>query len=467
MSEKKARAQWGSKLGFILATAGSAVGLGNIWKVPGRAYEGGGASYVIIYLCIVLFIGIPVMLTELSLGRKGQADCVSTFKKLDKRFAWVGWLAIIVPFIITAYYAHVGGWVLKYFVSYLYESKTIYADPTSFFYGMLGYDAATGETWLPVSALVFGAIFMAITAFVVVKGVDKGIEKFNKVGMPALFILLIILLIRTSTLPGAEPGLKYMLHADWSKVSFATVLSALGQAFYSLSLGMGIMMTYGSYLKKDENIERSSIIVCCTDTLVALTAGFMIIPACFATLGEEGIGKGAGFAFVSLAGVFEDLPVGWLFGAIFYLLLLFAALTSCISLLEVLTTFLHDHMHVDRKKGAIVTSIVLYFIGCLYTCSQAAFNIKGIWFDFANGLTFPTFGDFMEFSTDRLLMPICALGIAIFAGWVVKPEAIIAEVRNGASFKWAKVYAFFIKFIVPIAIATIIIVGLVQGTSLS
>lgn len=466
-NNKKKRAQWGSKIGFILATAGSAVGLGNIWKFPGKAYEGGGALFIIIYLAIIVFIGLPLMLTELSLGRTGQADCVSTFQKLDKRFSWVGWLAIIVPFIITAYYAHVGGYVMRYFAAYLTDSKNVFADPTGYFYGMLGYDAVTGNTWMPWVVLAFAAVFIAITVFIVAKGVEGGIERFNKIGMPALFILLFILLIRSVTMPGAAEGLKYLITPDFSKFSFATFLSALGQAFYSLSLGMGIMMTYGSYLKKDEDISKSSALVCTADTAVALIAGFMIIPACFATLGADNIGKGASFAFVSLAGVFEALPAGWIFGTIFYLLLLFAALTSLISLLETLVAFLVDHFHINRTKAAVGLGIVLFLIGCLYTCSQAAFNIKGIWFDCANGVTFPCFGDFMEFFTDRLLLPICAFGICIYAGWVRKPKAIIEEVRQSSKFGWAGLYSVLIRFIAPLAILAIIVISFITGTTLS
>ena len=239
--EEKKRAQWGTMLGFILAAAGSAVGLGNIWKFPGRAFEGGGGAYIIIYIAIVLLIGIPVMTTELSIGRMGQANAMTSFKKLDKRFTWVGWFSVIIPFIITAYYAHVGGWVLRYVVSYITESAAVYADPKGYFYNMLGHNLADGSSFFPWIALAFAAIFLAINAVVIIKGVENGIERFNKIGMPALFIMMILLLGGAITLEGSASGLKYLFSADWSKVTFSTFLSALGQAFYSLSLGMGIM----------------------------------------------------------------------------------------------------------------------------------------------------------------------------------------------------------------------------------
>ena len=471
MSEKsnKPRAQWGSKLGFILAAAGSAVGLGNIWKFPGKAYAGGGGAFILIYLAIVIFIGVPVMLSELTIGRNAQANAVGAFKKVDKRFNWVGYIAVIVPLIITSYYAHVGGWVLRYVVGYATDVQSIYNDPLGYFYGLLGYNAAEGTTFFPATALIFGAIFMALNIFIIMKGVEGGIEKFNKVGMPALFVILFILLARSLTLPGASEGLKYMLTADWSKVTFSTVLTALGQAFFSLSLGMGIMITYGSYLKKEEDISKNSLLICGCDTLVAIIAGFIVVPAVFATLGSEGVGKGAGFAFTSLAGVFQQMPGGRIFGILFYVLLLFAALTSSISLLETVVAYLTEQFGWERKKTTIFTGIGMYLFGCLYTCSQAAYNLKGIWFDFHNGLTFPIFGDFIEYSHDCLLIPLCALGVCIFVGWVWKPKNAIAEVRKteGAKFSWAGLYSVLVKYVAPIAIICIIVASFATGTILS
>ena len=217
------RAQWGSKIGFILAAAGSAVGLGNIWKFPGKAYEGGGGAYILIYLAIVLLIGIPVMLSELTIGRGAQANAIDSYGKLGHPgYKWVGWFGVIVAFIITSYYCHVGGWVLRYVASYATEATKVYADPLGYFYALLGYNAVTGETWFPLTAVIFAGIFMGITCFIIVKGVESGIERFNKIGMPALFVILIILLIRALTMPGAGEGLQYMLIPDWSKVTFST-----------------------------------------------------------------------------------------------------------------------------------------------------------------------------------------------------------------------------------------------------
>lgn len=465
---KKKRAQWRTKIGFILAGAGSAVGLGNIWKFPGRAYEGGGGSFLLIYLLIVMILGVPLMLTELSVGRASQANIVSTFQKLGhKGFSWVGWVGICGAFVITCYYCHVGGWVLRYVFGYLTDAPAIYGDSPGYFYAMLGYHA-DGSTSFPWVAILSAAVFMTANAVIIIRGVEDGIERFNKVGMPALFILLLILLIRAVTLPGSDVGLRYMLSFDWSKISFDTILAALGQAFYSLSIGMSIMITYGSYLPKTENIPKNTMLISAMDTLVAMLAGFIIVPAVFATLGQEEVGKGGGFAFVSLAKVFEQMPGGRLFGVLFYLLLLFAAFTSCISLIESIVAFLTERFSWERKGATVSVCAVMFLIGSLYTCSQAAFPIKGIWLDATNGVTFPPFCDFMEFLTDRLMIPICALGCCIFVGWVWKPESAIAEIeQNGIRFGLARVYHILVRYVAPLAILTILIMSSATGTTLS
>ena len=465
---EKKRAQWGSKVGFILAAAGSAVGLGNIWKFPGRAYEGGGGCFVLIYLFMVVLLGAPLMLTELSVGRASQTNIVGAFHKLGhRRSSWVGWIGVCGAFIITCYYSHVGGWVLRYVFGYATDAPKIYGDSLGYFYEMLGCHA-DGTTSFPWVAILFAAAFMVVNAVVIIRGVESGIEKFNKVGMPALFLLLLVLLARAFTLEGAQPGIRYMASLDWSKVSFNTFLSALGQAFYSLSIGMAIMITYGSYLPKHENLGKNTALICTMDTLVALIAGFIIVPAVFATLGSENVGKGGGFAFASLAGVFEHMAGGAFFGVLFYVLLLFAALTSSISLIEGVVAFLTERFGWKRKPTTIIVCTLMFLIGCLYTMSQAAFNIKGIWFDFANGVSFPIFGDFMEFLTDRLMIPLCALGVCVFTGWIWKPANAVHEIElDGKPFKLAKVYSVLVKYVAPISILLIIVASFVTGTTLS
>ena len=464
---EKGRAQWGSRIGFILAAAGSAVGLGNIWKFPGRAYEGGGGPFLLIYLLVVLLLGVPLMLTELSVGRASQTNIVGTFKALGhRRYAWVGWIGVLGAFIITCYYSHVGGWVLRYVFGYAAEAPAIYGDPVGYFQNMLGF--RDGATFFPWVAILFSGIFMALNAVVIIRGVETGIERFNKVGMPALFVLLIILLGRSLTLEGSEAGIRYMLSLDFSKVTFDTFFAALGQAFYSLSIGMAILITYGSYLSREEDIVKNTVLVCGMDTLVAVLAGFIIVPAVFATVGGDQIGKGGGFAFISLAKVFQQMPGGRLFGVLFYLLLLFAALTSCISLIEGIVAFLTEHFHWKRTPATIGVCLVMFLIGCLYTCSQAAYSLKGVWFDLSHGVSFPPFCDAMEFLTDRVMIPVCALGCCIFVGWVWKPESAIEEVRrSGVPFRMAKTYSVIIKYVAPLAILTILILSLVLGITLS
>ncbi|MCL1813703.1 MAG: sodium-dependent transporter [Treponema sp.] len=469
MSSQSERPQWATNIGFILAAAGSAVGLGNIWKFPGKAYEGGGAAFLIIYLAIVAIVGATVMLAEFAMGRHTKKDTIGTYAQL--RSGWKGWgiLGVVTAFIILAYYFQVGGWVMYYVFSYIFNSAKVFENPLFYFYGLLGYDAANGTTFFPLmGAIICPLLFIGLTAFIVIRGVEKGIEKFNKIGMPALFGLLIILMIRAVTLPGAGDGVKYMLTPDFSKVTGETFLIALGQAFFSLSLGMSIMITYGSYLRKEENLAKNTALVCGMDTLIAFLAAFMIVPAVFATMGAEGVGKGGGFAFASLAAVFQAMPAGPLFGVLFYLLLWFAAMTSAISLLEGQVAAVSEQKNWDRTKTTIGMCAVMFVVGVFYTISQASVNLKGVWLD-ASGIAFPVLGDFMEFLTDRLLIPINALTACILAGWVWGSKNGIEEVRQGGKFpfKLASAWDVSVKVVAPIAIIIIIIFGLFLGRAIS
>ncbi|MDR0448616.1 MAG: sodium-dependent transporter [Treponema sp.] len=470
MSTQNGRAQWATNMGFILAAAGSAVGLGNIWKFPGKAYEGGGAAFILIYLAIVAIIGTTVMLAEFVIGRHTQKDTIGAYSQL--RSSWKGWgfLGVVTAFIILSYYFQVGGWVVYYIYSYIFKSAEVMANPLFYFYNLLGYDAANSATFFPLAgAIICPLIFIGLTVFIVVRGVEKGIERFNKIGMPALFGILIILMIRAVTLPGASEGVKYMLTPDFSKVTGETFLIALGQAFFSLSLGMSIMITYGSYLKRDENLAKNTVLVCGFDTLIAFMAAFMIVPAVFATLGSEGVGKGGGFAFVALAGVFQNMPAGVFFGILFYLLLFFAAMTSAISLLEGAVAAVSEQRNWDRKKVTIGMALAMFIVGVFYTISQASVNLKGVWFDFTDGVSFPALADFMENVTDRLLIPICALTACLLAGWVWGAKNGVEEVRQGGKFPFSlgNAWSVSVKFIAPVAIIIIIIFGLFLGKAIS
>lgn len=455
------RGQFGSKLGFILSAAGSAVGLGNIWKFPGKAYNSGGGAFLVTYIIMVALIGTTVMLAEFVLGRKTQKNAIGALRELNAKYSWVGGLGILTGFIILCYYCQVGGWTIKYIIAYITESATVYADPTAYFLDMLGVNGFPLQ-----GAIIYPLIFLCLTAFIISRGVADGIEKLSKFLMPLLFVLLIGLMIRSCTLPGAGEGVAYMLHFDASTITGNTFLVALGQAFFSLSLGMGVMITYASYLSKEDNLISNTGVVCVLDTCVALFAGFMIIPAVFATGIDPGMG--GGFAFATLAGVFMSIPGGTIFGLLFYSLLFFAAITSSISILEGTVAFLVEEKGMERKKTVVLVSIVLFIIGVFYTLSQAYLNIKGIWWSL-DGVQFPIFGDFMEYLTDRLLLPFGAFFTTVFVGWIWGTDNAIKEATSDGKYKFAlaPLWAFLVKFAAPLGILCIIVAGLVLGMSIS
>lgn len=461
MTSSENRGQFGSKIGFILAAAGSAVGLGNIWKFPGKAYANGGGAFLLIYILLIALIGTTVMLAEFVIGRKTHKNAIGALRELNAKYTWIGGLGILTGFIILCYYCQVGGWTIKYVIGYLTESAVVYADPMAYFLDMLGVNGFPLE-----GAIIYPLIFLGLTSFVISRGVADGIEKLSSVLMPLLFILLVGLMIRSCTLPGASDGLAYMFNVDFSTVNFNTILVALGQAFFSLSLGMGVMITYSSYLSKDENLVANTGIICVLDTLVALFAGFMIIPAVFATGIEPGMG--GGFAFATLAGVFMAIPGGTIFGTLFYALLFFAALTSSISILEGTVAFLVEEKGLERKKVVIYVSVVLFVIGIFYTLSQAYMDIHGIWWSM-NGVEFPIFGDFMEYLTDRLLLPLGALVTTVFVGWIWGTENGIKEATSDGKyeFKLAPVWVVMVKYVAPIAIVCILVAGMVFGMAIS
>lgn len=459
MSTSENRAEFGSKLGFILSAAGSAVGLGNIWKFPGKAYACGGGAFLIVYLIIVALVGTTVMLAEFTIGRKTHKNAVGAMRALGEKWSWIGGLGVLTGFIILSYYCQVGGWALYYIAAYITDVATVWADPTAYFLGMLG---ANG---FPIGALAWGFVFLALTAYIILHG-TAGIEKMSTILMPVLFVLLIALMLRSCTLSGAGEGLAYMLHMDFSTINGTAILTALGQAFFSLSLGMGVMMTYASYLSDADNLVSNTAIVCTLDTLVALFAGFMIIPAVFAT----GIapGMGGAFGFATLAGVFMAIPGGQFIGILFYFLLFFAAITSSTSILEGSTAFLVEEKGLQRKHTILGLCIALELIGILYTLSQLYWNIKGVWIS-GNGLEYPIFGDFLEYLTDRLLLPLGAFFTTLFVGWIWGTEASIREASSDGKypFRLAPIYAFIVKIVDPIAIGAILIAGMVFGMSIS
>ncbi|WP_404422502.1 sodium-dependent transporter [Thalassospira australica] len=439
------REHWGSRLGFILAAAGSAVGLGNIWKFPYMAGENGGGAFLLIYLALVFTIGLSVMLAEMVIGRMAEKNAIGAFAKL-KGGAWplVGLCGVAAAFIILSFYSVVAGWTISYMVKSITGALAI-EDPAA-----LG-NIFGGFISDPVSPLIYHALFMALTIFVVLAGVGSGIERASKILMPALFALLLILIVRSVTLPGAGEGIAFLLSPDFSKVTWATVSEALSQAFFSLSLGMGAMITYGSYLSKKENIASSAGWVTLLDTSVAVMAGLLILPAVFAFGFDPSAGPG--LTFITLPAVFAHMPMGSVFAFMFFLLLGIAALTSAVSILEVVVAYFVDDRGISRKGASITVGVIIFLLGIP---SSLSMGIMGDFTIFGLG-----FFDLMDSVSSKLLLPIGGLFISLFVGWVVwgKAKEDIAA-HNGVVPFWINGWGIIVKFIAPLAIAFILLKGL-------
>lgn len=435
------RSSFTGKIGFVLAAAGSAVGLGNIWRFPYLAAKYGGGIFLLVYLILAVTFGFALMTAEIALGRKTGQSAIGAFKSLDKRYSFVGVIASLIPAFILPYYSVIGGWVTKYLVVFASGGASAAASDDYF----TGFISKTGE---PVGWFMF---FIALTAVIVLLGVEKGVEKVSKVMMPVLVVLTVFVAGYAMFMPGAMEGVKYYLTPDFSKFSATTVLAAMGQLFYSMSLAMGIMITYGSYMKKDVNLEKSVRQIEIFDTGIAFLAGLMIIPAVFAFSGgdEAALGKGPSLMFITLPKVFESMKGGTVIGAAFFLLVLFAALTSSISLMETVVSIVKDKTGWNRKAicaGVFVFSVVLGLPSCF------GFSI---WGDFAiGGLSVL---DIFDFVTNSVMMPIVALFTCIFVGYVIKPKALIEEIELTAPFKAKTLFTIVIKYVAPVCIILILI----------
>ena len=441
---EKKRSNFSGGLGFVFAAAGSAVGLGNIWRFPYLAAQYGGGIFILVYLILAVTFGFAMLTAEIAIGRKTKLSPVLAYKKLNKNFGFLGVLAIIVPVIICPYYCVIGGWVTKY--------VTVYAQ------GLVSQ--AAGETYFsdfisnPWSPLVFFLIFMGISVFVILLGVEKGIEKISKFLMPLLIILTIGISIYALTLPGALDGVAYYLVPDFSKFSIMTVAGALGQLFYSMSLAMGIMVTYGSYTKNEINLTKSVNQIEIFDSAVALLAGLMIIPAVYVFSGEAGLEKsGPGLMFMTLPKVFDQMPGGGIIALLFFILVFFAAITSAISIMEAIVSSIMDKFHISRKVGCLIV------IGLCLAMGIPSSLGNGIWADFK------IFGmdllSFFDFFSNSILMPIVAFFTCILIGWVIKPKAITDEVtRNGESFKRKGLFNVMIKYVAPICLVIILVTSI-------
>ncbi|PKR59955.1 sodium-dependent transporter [Thalassospira lohafexi] len=440
------REHWGSRLGFILAAAGSAVGLGNIWKFPYMAGANGGGAFLVIYLGLVFTIGLSVMLAEFVIGRMSEKNAIGAFAKL-KGGLWpiIGVFGVAAAFIILSFYSVVAGWTISYIIKSVTGALAV-EDPAA-----LGdiFGSFIADTTSP---LIFHAVFMALTVFVVLAGVGSGIERASKILMPALFALLIVLIVRSVTLPGGMEGVAFLLSPDFSKVTWSTVSDALSQAFFSLSLGMGAMITYGSYLSKKENLPGSAGWVTLLDSAVAVMAGLLILPAVFAFGFDPSAGPG--LTFITLPAVFAQMPFGAFFAFLFFLLLAIAALTSAVSILEVVVAYFVDDRGVSRKSAAVIIGFMIFLLGIPSSLSMGVMGDVKI-------IAGKNFFDLMDFISSSLLLPIGGLFISLFVGWVVwgKAQEEIAA-HNGVIPIWVGAWGVIVKFIAPIAIAFILLKGL-------
>lgn len=442
MAQEAHREHWGSRIGFILAAAGSAVGLGNIWRFPYITGKYGGAAFVLVYLALIFIVGFSVMLAEMAIGRKAQLNAVGSFQKL-RGGAWpiVGWMGVLAGFMILSFYGVIGGWTIKYFIWS--------------FTGLMG-DAAAGKAGDVFGAFVtntpqvvmYQAIFMLITIWVVYKGIGEGIEKYCKILMPALFVILLILIVRSVTLEGAGKGLEFYLKPDFSKLTGESIAAALGQAFFSLSLGMGCMITYGSYVDKQTTLPGAAIQVCVIDTMVAILAGLAIFPAVFA-FGVDA-GAGPGLTFVTLPSVFAKMAGSSIWSALFFLLLFIAALTSAISLLEVVAAYVIDKGWA-RPKAAVIMGLLIFALGV-----PSAMSLTG-----APKIAGKDFLDAMDFLSSNVLLPLGGVFIALFVGWFWTADARREVTNEGThSFGMMEPWIWVCRVVAPLGILYIFITGL-------
>src|SRR6056297_968905 len=441
------RDSFGSKFGAIAAAAGSAIGLGNIWRFPYVVGENGGGAFLFIYLAFIFAIGIPVMLSEFTIGRKAQRNPFGAFRKLAPGKPWylVGLMGVVAAFMILAFYTAVAGWTLEY----------IYQSIINGFAGKnpgqidLMFETFRGGSFRPI---IWFVVFMFFTGYIVVAGVKNGIEKYAKILMPVLLVLIIVMCIRSVTLPGAGEGLEFLFKPDFSKITANTILEALGQAFFSLSIGMGTLITYGSYISKKEDLGGTAVSVSLADTFIAILAGVAIFPAVFAFNIEPTAGEG--LVYKTLPNIFQQMPGGYYFSLLFFILLGVAALTSTISVLEVIVAYFAEELNMTRKRATILASLSVSVLGLMAVMSWgtlADFEIFGM----------HVFG-ILDFTSANILLPLGGLFIVLFVGWYLGASRTKEELSNQGTLKakYLSLFMFLVKFIAPIAIAMVFLNGI-------
>ena len=448
------RGAFTGRMGFVMAAAASAVGLGNLWRFPWLASNYGGGIFVIVYIILAVTFGFSLMVAEIALGRKTGKSCVSAFGDLCKKYKWMGMVIALIPLLIVPYYCVIGGWVTKWFAECAI--------------GQLGGLTETGFWWDYITGVEGGMggptiwflVFAAMVMACVIIGVNKGIEKLSKILLPALLVMMVAITIYALVaVDGTLDGVVYFLKPDPSKLSGGTFLGAISQIFYSMSLAMGIMITYGSYMKKTDSIEKSARNISLIDTAVAILAGLMIIPASFAIMGEAGVSShGMGLMFVTLPQVFDQMPGGSIVAPVFYLLVIFAALTSAVSLLETVVSVVADEAKLKRRKSIVVSSFLLIVIGIIVVLGFGPLMTDLSPYDQGAGVL-----GILDTTTNSILMPIAAILTCVFIGYVISVKTVSDEVKEeGCEFKFEGPFEFMIKYICPICLAAILVFGLLD-----
>lgn len=439
------RVTFASKIGVVAAAAGSAVGLGNIWRFPSQAADGGGAIFIFIYIACILFFGLPVMMSEFIIGRSARANSAGVFHKLapGTPWKWVGRMGVLAGFMIMGFYMVVCGWTLVYVFQSISGNLATVNDFTVQFNNLLAN---------PLKQSFWMVVFTLLTSYFIFSGVRKGIENSSKILMPILFLMLIILAVRALLLPGAGAGIDFLFKPNFDNVKSTVFLDAMGQAFFSLSVGMGCLITYGSYFNKDINLTKTAFLVSILDTLVAIIAGLVIFPAAFAltanpdTIVDELVTGGPGLLFITIPELFIQMPGSMIWSTLFFCLLSLAALTSTISLMEVVTIYISEEYKISRKSSVLLVTVGVIILGIISSYSNSFFNI-------------------LDIVSAKYMLPAGGLFISLFVGWYLNRKVVESELTNDGKLKFGvaflKVYIFLLRYIAPIAILSIFIYGIV------